>query len=156
MLLDCRAASRLAMTKAQVSLRGVRSHVSLRGATRRSNLAGFTLVEVLIALVILAIAMTAVMFLLHSSTRKTEMIKSKLAANQVAAIVINQMHLGLLNPPNSDRTVSGKQSLLDQTWRWQAKVSENSNQYYERITVTVFQRGQWLVHRDGFIWRVKQ
>lgn len=110
---------------------------------------GFTLIEVLIALVILAIAFTAVMFLMRSNIHQTNTVKSKLTANWVAMNVISSIQLGLQDPPTKDVNMHGQ----DQTLQWQATLSENSNPHYQRITVKVYQNGHRLAQRDGFIWR---
>ena len=117
---------------------------------------GFTLIEVLIALVILAIAFSAVMLVMRSSVYQTDRVQTQLAANWVAMNVISSMQLGLQAPPTKDLRMDGSEPMNRQVWSWRARVSENSNPHYKRITVSVYQNDHLILQRDGFLWRVKQ
>jgi general secretion pathway protein I len=63
---------------------------------------GFTLIEVLIALAILSIALTAIIKATSQNIRDTAYIQHKMIAHYVALDVINAARAGLINLPTDD------------------------------------------------------
>lgn len=114
---------------------------------------GFTLIEVLIALVILAIAMSAIVLAVQANVKDTIHIKEKMAAHWVAVNVLSGMQIKTITPPAETGQVEGDMTLLNIDWHWQAKVVVGEEQYYERIAIDVFQKDNEhrTEHLEGFI-----
>lgn len=114
--------------------------------------AGFTLMEVLIALAILAIALTAVVESTSSSIVGFERVRDKLSAHWVAMNVIASMQAGLIPFPEKEQA-TGSEKMLRKTWQWRASLSQASaqNSDFERVTVAVFTQGKQVAHIEGFL-----
>jgi general secretion pathway protein I len=113
---------------------------------------GFTLIEVLIALIILAIALTAAVFAVQTSIRNTDRIHDKLSAHWIAMNVISSMQVGLISPP-TDSVEDGESTMLNKTYTWTAGIDQKSNGAYERIYVDVSlkETTNQLEHLIGFL-----
>lgn len=118
-----------------------------------SNNKGFTLIEVLIALMILAIALTAVILASQNSIRNANHIKDKLAAHWVAMNVISRMQVGRLASPTNGNLSRGEAHMLGKTFEWMAGVDQKNNGYYKRIYINVSEKASSikLEHLIGFI-----
>lgn len=103
-------------------------------ATRQVK--GFTLIEVLIALAILAIALLAVVKATQSSIQDTLKVKSKVAAHWVAYNVLAELQVGLL-PPRVDGQWSGSMNMMKSTWYWRAQRQGKSGGGYYRVNIAV-------------------
>lgn len=113
---------------------------------------GFTLIEVLIALTIIAIALTAAIFAVQSSVKTTDHISNKLMAHWVAMNVLSSMQVKLISPPIRE-TTSGEENILSHHFTWTAGVDQTANDYYERITVEVHagESSEPLERLTGFV-----
>lgn len=107
---------------------------------QRCEAKGFTLIEVLVALLILAIALTAVVLTVERSVRGSSRVWNKMAAHWVAMNVVASMQVGLLSPPIHG-TRRGESRLLGRQFVWVAGVDQSGNGYYERIYVEVRLKG---------------
>lgn len=116
------------------------------------NNSGFTLIEVLVALMILAIALTAVVLASQNSIRTTNHVKNKLAAHWVAMNVISRIQVGMSAPPTDEQN-NGEAHILGKTFDWTAGVDQHGNGFYTRIYVDVTQKDSTirLEHLIGFI-----
>lgn len=113
---------------------------------------GFTLIEVLIALAILAIALTAITLATQASIYDTDHVANKLEAHWVAMNVIASMQVGLLPLPTERTPVKGASDMLGKTFSWIAGIDQPGNQYYERIYVDVSQaKKNKITHLFGFV-----
>lgn len=106
----------------------------------RTSYKGFTLIEVLVALIILAIALTAVMKATQDSIQGVTRVQNHLIAHLIAMNVIAKMQTGLLAKPLSGSPKKGTTRMLQQNWRWQAGTAPIGNHFYERIYVDVYRR----------------
>jgi len=115
--------------------------------------AGFTLIEVLIALMILAIALTAVILASQNSIRTTNHLSNKLAAHWVAMNVLSRMQIGLLAPPTKENSSHGESQMLGKTFEWTAGIEQETSIYYKRIFINVRKKESMnqLEHLIGFI-----
>ncbi len=115
---------------------------------------GFTLVEVLVALVIVTIGMSAVLATLTSSADTTAYLRDKTFAEWVALNRIAEVRLG------TQRIATGKSSgdmeLAGRTWRWEQEVTKLEIPGVQRIDVRVRDAGApggdkqgWLVTVSG-------
>lgn len=102
--------------------------------------AGFTLLEVLVALMILAIAMGAVINAVGASASQVGYLRDQTLASWVALNEINRM---LLDPdwPDAD-TSTGSAEMAGQAWRWQMEISETSDPDLRRLDVSVHLEGE--------------
>lgn len=84
---------------------------------------GFTLIEVLLALAILAIALTALLKATGQNISNTERVKSKAISHWVGMQAVSMLQLGLIVlTPGHDST--RYTHLLDQSWYWRVKTEK--------------------------------
>ena len=96
---------------------------------------GFTLLEVLIALAVLAIGMIAVIGTAGTSTREAAELKDETFAHWVA---MNELTSLRLEPAWPDvGTHKGKAEMAGQHWRWQAVISKTSDPDLLRADIDV-------------------
>ncbi len=107
----------------------------------------FTLIEVLIALLILAIALFACVLTASKVTKSTIHIDQSIAAHWVATNVLAQMQVGLLPVPKSQIEI-GNARMLNRQWQWQA-VLEPDNTNYMQVSLSVFFQGKKVGVLDG-------
>lgn len=113
---------------------------------------GFSLIEVLIALIILAIAFLAIMETTQSNIRSSIHVKNTLTADWVALNLMSSLQANIMKAPSPGSQVSGRTTMLNQVWRWAIKAdSTNANASYERATVTIYQGNQQIQSLTGFI-----
>jgi general secretion pathway protein I len=104
---------------------------------RRSDL-GLTLVEVLVALAIVSIAMTAIVKAISQNIRSTAYLQDKTLAMYVGEQVLNEARVGLLNFSVNEENLNEKTRMLGRMWYWQAKEIATPNQHIKKIEVSVF------------------
>ncbi len=92
---------------------------------------GFTLVEVLVALMILALAFAAIITSINQNSRNLLHLIDKTAANYVAMNVVAQVQTGLIT------TNSGQETQMNEDWNWQLQTQATENPYVTEILVTV-------------------
>jgi general secretion pathway protein I len=112
--------------------------LSRRNSHSHSHSPGFTLIEVLIALVIIAIALTAVMRSITQSIRVTDHVKSKMAAHWAALNVLSEIQLGLIQPPTDGSPIHGKTNFFNNVYDW--KVVDRTGlatSYANAVEITV-------------------
>jgi len=84
---------------------------------------GFSLIEVLVALVILAIVMLSVATLCVHSIRFTTHLRDHLDANWIAQNALAELQLGLKPQPSDSGTQTGAEKLDHHQWNWSASSS---------------------------------
>lgn len=92
---------------------------------------GFTLVEVLIALLIVSIAFGAILFSVNQNVRNQIRLEEKIAATWISEDIITRAQTGLLKANN------GVQSCFNKEWKWRSKAKSTPNPYVQEIEVTV-------------------
>jgi general secretion pathway protein I len=102
-----------------------------RGAAAR----GFTLIEVLAALVIVALGMLGVIQAVTQTARNGTYLREKTIAHWVAMNVITEQRLQPA-PPNASEA-SDEVELAGQRWRWTLKVTQTSVESMRRMDVEV-------------------
>jgi general secretion pathway protein I len=100
---------------------------------------GFTLIEVLIALAILSIALTAIIKATAQNIRNTAYLQNKTLAAWVAEEVINETRVGLLKLPLAPDQLEQETHMLHQTWQWRAYLTPTANPHINEIHVSVQQ-----------------
>lgn len=113
---------------------------------------GFTLIEVLIALMIIAIALSAVIRAMNQSIRVIDKVKTAMATHWVAMNALSEIQLGMIRMPAVDDPVHGKAQMFGQTWEWMAKPDDgNLPSYATPIRVIVTEHGQPIDSISGFV-----
>jgi general secretion pathway protein I len=98
---------------------------------------GLTLIEVLIALAIISIAMTAVIKASSQNIRSTAYLQNKTIAMWVGQQALNEVRAGVLKLPNSD-TTKETTNMLGHEWYWEVDQAETPNKRINQIRVRVF------------------
>jgi len=98
---------------------------------------GFTLLEVLIALVILALAFTTSFLALSASARNLLSLQDKTAAEWVGLNVIAKAQLGIMQVPQGSGSVSGTDKMFDADWSWTLSVYPTADISTSRLSVNV-------------------
>jgi general secretion pathway protein I len=102
------------------------------------NNAGFTLIEVLIALAILSIALTAIIKSTSQNIKDTAYIQTKTIATWVGTQAINEARVGITTFPLSPAKLSQETEMLGRKWTWEGSMSPTPNIHIKKINVTVF------------------
>lgn len=96
---------------------------------------GFTLLEVLVALAVLAIAMAALIKGGAENTRAAAYLRDKTLAQWVAMNVIAEQRLSAGWP--STGTKRGMEEMAKHEWHWELKVAETFDEDVRRLEVAV-------------------
>jgi general secretion pathway protein I len=118
----------------------------------RKQALGLTLIEVLIALAIVSIAMTAIIKAVSQNIRSTDYLQNKTIAMYVARQALTERQLGLK---------SNEQSImLDRKWYCHINEMETPNKRIKKIIVQVFagesnQDELPIVSLDGYVYDAK-
>ena len=96
---------------------------------------GLTLIEVLIALAIIAIALTAIIKSTSQSIRGTSYLQTKMTALWVGQSIMNGIRVGYIKVDDEKKDVI---SALAQNWYWLAKNEETPNKRIRKIIVNVY------------------
>ncbi|KTD16107.1 type II secretion system minor pseudopilin GspI [Legionella jordanis] len=97
---------------------------------------GFTLIEVLLALAIISIALTALMRATAQNVANTQRIKEKTISHLVAMQGVAMVQLGLLTPSQS-QIITQSTTLLGERWYWRVKANPTKIKSVEEITITL-------------------
>jgi general secretion pathway protein I len=104
----------------------------------RKSSSGLTLIEVLVALAIIAIAMTAIIKAASQNIRSTSYLQHKTLALWVGQNVINQARVGVIKLPDggdwSDNTVT----IMGEEWHWRGRSEMSANKHIRKLSVDVF------------------
>lgn len=117
----------------------------------KNKIKGFTLIEVLIALLIIAIALAAVMKAMTQSIRVTAHVKTSMASHWVAMNVLSEMQLGMLQLPIDKGIIRGSTVMFGNTWRWQAVLINQSIPYAKKIRIVVKRHKQSVGSLIGYV-----
>lgn len=98
----------------------------------------FTLIEVLIALVIIAIGLAASARSVNESIRTTTHVRNTIAAHWVGMNILSEIKTGLIQAPSVGNAINGKTKMMNQEWEWRARIdADEVMRHVNRITVTV-------------------
>lgn len=106
---------------------------------RKEKITGFTLIEVLLALAILAIALTALLKASAEDVRSTDQIKEKSIRHWIAMQGITAIQLGLV-PISLNQELTQVTTMLGQRWYWRAKITQTPVKSMQQVTITLSNR----------------
>ena len=99
------------------------------------NHRGFTLIEVLIALSILAIALTALIKATGQTVTSTHLIKDKTISHWIAMQGVAMIQTGQINIP-ANQEITKVTTLLGERWYWRAKLLPTPIKHMQQINIT--------------------
>lgn len=97
---------------------------------------GFTLIEVMIALVVVALAMLALTRLAAVEIQTTDGLRERTLAGWIAANAITETKLASPYPPTGVSDARGR--FANRDWRWRIDVQATPDERVRRIDVSVF------------------
>lgn len=101
---------------------------------------GFTLVEVLVAVAVLAIALSAVIGAMAQQANNAGYLRQKTLALWVAHNRLTEFQLEA-ERPGTGRT-NGKSEMSGAEWVWRAQIARTEDPYLNRIDIEVFGPGE--------------
>ncbi len=112
---------------------------------------GFTLVEVMVALTIVAFSLTAIAASMNQMIDAATAMRERTYASWIAQNKITEMRLANILPEVS--STSGEVDYANSDWSWRAVVSETGIENFYRVDVSVSHAGEEYVIRTvtGFI-----
>jgi len=109
-----------------------------QSSSGRARPQGFTLLEILVAVAVVAIALTAVMTEVSRDLHNTTLLRDKTLAQWVAMNTVNEWQLKKDWPgPGQHR---GETEMAGQNWYWTVKVSTTDDPNVRRLDVEVSER----------------
>ncbi len=118
---------------------------------QRNDSSGFTLVEVLVAMTIVAVSLLAALRVATQGTNDVGELRARLFAGWIAADRLGEQNARGDWLPVGERTGVEHQGKLDFVWR--ELVSATPNAAFRRVDIHVFAAGQpthFLAHSVGF------
>jgi general secretion pathway protein I len=104
------------------------------------HMIGLTLIEVLVALAIISISLTAVIKAASQNIRGTGYLQNKSIALWVGQEVMGEVQLGLLKLTDDRDGESSTTTMLGQKWYWHASEESSANTRIKKINVRVYTR----------------
>ena len=98
---------------------------------------GFTLIEVLIAVAVLAIALIAVLRVINVAIGNSTYLQEKVIAHWVAEDVLANARVGLITVPAAGGLQTGQKTMLGQNMHWQVQSASVGNLPGLKIVITV-------------------
>jgi len=96
---------------------------------------GFTLLEVLVALAIVAVALGAIIKSAGESAANITYLRDKTVAGWVAENELNKILINREWPELGDR--EGVSEMAEREWRWQTRVQETADEDLRQVEITV-------------------
>lgn len=120
----------------------------------KQNENGLTLIEVLIALAILSIALTAVIKSASENIRNTLYLQNRTIATWIGTNVINSIRIGVIKAPSAPDKLSQDDQTLGQNWTWKAMINVTPNPLIKQITVDVYHQpdNNKFAHLESYLY----
>lgn len=115
---------------------------------------GFTLIEIMVALVILALSLTAAVSAINHAVSGISELQEKTIASWVAEDVLTSVRLGLIAMPDIGQTQQGSTDMLAGHWQWRIQSVDNHSPYSQQIDVSVLALDGHVVRQlTGYVYR---
>jgi len=99
------------------------------------NNQGFTLIEVLIALTILAISLTAISHATNMNITNSKRLHDLTIANWVMSDALSAMELGVIKAPTGE--IKQRTTMADDKFEWQANINPSQIDGLNKLKLTV-------------------
>lgn len=96
---------------------------------------GFTLIEVLVSLLIVAIALAAIIKMTSSNISNTGRVKKRTISHMVQMHAINLIQLNLI--PHNQYQISQATTMFKQKWYWRANVDKTADNHIKKLTILI-------------------
>jgi len=96
---------------------------------------GFTLIEVMLAMAVFAVAGVALLGVADNNYRHISHLEEQMFANWVASNQLVEASLDKTWPPKNNR--KGKVEMAGRTWYWQQKVVKTANKEMRAVTMEI-------------------
>ncbi len=115
---------------------------------------GFTLIEVMVALAIIAIALTAILSTSASQTNNASYLKQKTLAHWVALNEITELRIKKIFPDLGDK--KGSTDMANHTWYWIRTTKATEDKDSRQVKLTVYANRDYtrnLTHLIAYVSR---
>jgi len=118
---------------------------------------GFTLIEVLVALSVLSVALTAVMLANIEHIRNIDHLTQKTYAHFVAMNVLTQIQVGMTDVPLSPNKGTGMMQMGIREWQWQAHREITHDPDVYKLSITVYDTKAYpYTSLEGYLLRSEE
>lgn len=116
--------------------------------------AGLTLIEVLIAMAILSIALTAVIKSTAQNIKNTLYLQNRTIGTWIAEDVVNNIRAGVFKVPAAPDHLSRDTTVLGQEWSYEASVDPTPNPHIKQLSVTVYLKpeNKQFAHLSSYLY----
>ncbi|MCF6235813.1 MAG: type II secretion system minor pseudopilin GspI [Gammaproteobacteria bacterium] len=96
---------------------------------------GFTLIEVTVALLVLAIALSAIIKTVSDNISNASYLRDKTIAHWVAMNKVTELHVSDVLPATGSTT--GEMEMAGREWFWKAEITATEDDYVHKLNVEV-------------------
>lgn len=114
---------------------------------------GFTLLEVMVALAVVAIALSAIINTAGGNARNAIYLRDRTFAHWVAVDILTEYQV--LGEWPADGSGNGSEEMAEQEWLWDMRVEQTPDAYVKQVTVSVrhAESDQSLASVSGYLGR---
>jgi general secretion pathway protein I len=106
-------------------------------ATRHQH--GFTLIEVMVAVAIVALAVSALLFSVGKQVESSDYLREKILAQWLALNILQQAQLtARVTEKFTDDQDSGDSKFANRDWRWEIQTTKTDDEDFARIDVKIY------------------
>ena len=119
-----------------------------------NKIRGFTLIEILIALAILSIALTAILKSSSQNIKDTYYLQQKNMALWIANDALNEVRAGLLKLPLAPDVEEGHVEMFGRSWFWSGNLTTTPNPHIFEIHMNIFsiKEGPAIYTQLGYLY----